>query len=101
MIEMGKSMSRNLTPFWRKNRFSKAQGLWYNSRVGMAAQDSLCATKRPNSDPHVPLGTLKIEPALSFDSLRVLKHKTKAFTWVKLTPALSFDSLRVLKHSKD
>ena len=62
MIEMGKSMSRKLTLFWRKNRFSKAQGLWYNSRVGMAAQGSLCAKKRTDCDLQLPLGTLKIEP---------------------------------------
>ena len=68
MIEKRKSMSRNLTRFWRKNRVSKEQGLWYNSNVRMAAQDGLCATKRPNSDLQVPLGTLKIERSLSFDS---------------------------------
>ena len=34
----------------------------------MASQDGLCATKRPNPDLHVPSGTLKIEPSLSFNS---------------------------------
>ena len=61
MIETRKSMSRKLTRFWRKKRVSRRQGLWYNSKCWLASQDGLCATKRTDPDPQLPLGTLKIE----------------------------------------
>ena len=68
MIRKRKKWSRNLTRFWRKNRFSKAQGLWYNNKVWMAAQDGLYVTKRTNPNLELPPSTLQIEGYISFDS---------------------------------
>ena len=61
MIGKQKKWSRELTRFGRTNRLSEAQGLWYNSRVWVALQDGLYATKRTDCDLHLPSGTLKIE----------------------------------------
>ena len=54
MIETRKKLSRKLTWFWRKNRVSKAQGLWHNSMCWLASQDGLCATKQTDPDHKYP-----------------------------------------------